>query len=175
MKREKLILVGASGSGKDHLLRGLVKKGLKYQPKITTRPRRKLETEGVEYNFIEKQDFENLLENKKIKAYQDIKVTEDINWYYGISSENFERNHLFIMTPHEINLLSEKDRKDSFVVYLDIDESVRRERITKRSDNNDSVERRISSDKIDFRGFNKYDLKVSDPDFDIDDVYNLMS
>ena len=31
IKNEKVILVGPSGSGKDYLLRGLVKKNLKYQ------------------------------------------------------------------------------------------------------------------------------------------------
>ncbi len=38
-KREKIILTGKSGSGKDFLLRGLVKKGLIYSPKFTTIPK----------------------------------------------------------------------------------------------------------------------------------------
>lgn len=172
-KTEKLIIVGASGSGKDHLLRGLIRKGLKYEPKITTRPKRKLETNGVEYNFVERNYFETLLEKNQIKAYQDIDIGET-NWYYGISSDNFEKNQVFIMTPHEISMLKEEDLKRSFIVYLDIEESVRRERITRRNDNDDSIDRRIESDKVDFDKFGIYDLRVTDPEFDTSDVYSLM-
>ena len=31
-KKEKIIILGKSGAGKDHLLRGLIKKGLVYLP-----------------------------------------------------------------------------------------------------------------------------------------------
>ena len=78
------------------------------------------------------------------------------------------------MTPHEVSTLSDEDRKKCFIVYLDIEESVRRQRLTKRDDNNDSIDRRVNSDKIDFKNFSNYDLKISDPEFDIEMVYDLM-
>lgn len=173
-KTEKIIICGASGSGKDHLLRGLIKKKLKYQPKLTTRPRRSLEREGVDYNFIDNNSFSKMLELNEIKAYQHFLINEN-DWYYAISKNNFENNQVFIMTPHEISSLSEDDRKKCFVVYLDIDEPTRRKRISKRNDNNDSIERRIQSDEKDFSGFKGYDLKITDPEFDASMVYELMN
>lgn len=174
MKTEKIVIVGKSGSGKDHLLRGLIKKELKYQPKITTRPKRKLEKQGIEYSFLNNQNFNKMLESNEIKVYQHF-VIDNSDWYYSISNQNFENNQLFIMTPHEISTLNKEDRKKCFVVYLDIDESIRRARITKRNDDNDSINRRMEADEADFKYFVDYDLKITDPDFETDMVYDLMN
>jgi guanylate kinase len=174
LKQECMIICGQSGSGKDFLLRGLKKMDLKYDPKITTRPKRSLERDGIEYNFITNDEFKILLSGDKIKTYQHF-VIEGEDWYYAITKENFDNNHLFIMTPHELSQIPPEDRKNCFVVYLDIDEDVRRSRITRRNDNNDSVERRIQSDKLDFKDFTDYDLRLNDSDFEVDMVYSLMS
>lgn len=174
MKIEKCVICGHSGSGKDHLLRGLVKMGLKYNPKITTRPKRNMEREGVEYNFITNDSFQKLLESNEIKTHQHF-VIENSDWYYAISSKNFEENQLFIMTPHEISTLSEIDRKKCFIVYLDIEESIRKSRIMRRNDNNDSVMRRMKADDEDFKDFKDYDLRITDPEFEDEMVYDLMN
>lgn len=173
MKSEKCIICGASGSGKDYLLRQLIKLGLKYSPKITTRPMRKMEKDGVDYNFMTNETFKNLLNENNIKTYQHFTV-QDSDWYYAISEENFNENQLFIMTPHEISMISPEDRKKCFVVYLDIDETVRKNRIIKRNDNNDSITRRLEADKADFKDFSDYDLKITDPEFDSEMIYDLM-
>lgn len=174
LKHEKIILTGKSGSGKDHLLRGLIKRNLKYSPKFTTRPKRELETEGAEYNFITNDIFLELNKSNKIKVFQTF-IINDNTWYYGITKENFDNNKLFIMTPFEISQLSEEDLKGCFLVYLDIDIDIRRKRISNRNDNNDSVERRLIADEIDFKDFKNYDLKITDPEFDADWVYDLMN
>jgi guanylate kinase len=173
-KTEKLIITGPSGSGKDFLLRGLLKKELRYYPKFTTRPKRLLETEGIEYNFIDNKTFELLNSEGQIKVYQSFLIGED-TWYYGVTKQNFDENQLFIMTPFEINQLSEDDLKSCFVVYLDIDMEIRRKRISKRNDNNDSIERRLEADEIDFKNYKYYDLKLTDPEFEAEWVYNLMN
>jgi guanylate kinase len=171
-KKEKLIILGASGSGKDFLLRELVKKGLRYSPKFTNRPKRSLEREGIDYNYISNDKFIKMKENE-VKVYQSFPIGDEI-WYYGITKENFNNNQVFIMTPHELSQLSEIDRVGTFIVYLDIPEDIRRKRISNRNDNNDSIERRIKADELDFKGFNTYDLKITDPEFDADSVYELM-
>jgi guanylate kinase len=173
MKTEKVILVGPSGSGKDFLLRGLIKKDLNYAPKFTTRPKRKFETDGLEYKFLTNEDFLKLKSEDRIKTHQEFKIG-DSTWYYGVTVDNFEKNQLFIMTPHEISQLSDKDLKACFVVYLDIPLDVRKARLIKRQDQNDSVERRLNADEIDFTNFNYFDLKITDPDFDSDSIYDLM-
>ena len=60
------------------------------------------------------------------------------------------------MTPNELSQISEEDRKSSFVVYLNIDQSIRKERLLERNDNNDSIDRRIVADGEDFKGFMDY-------------------
>lgn len=172
-KSEKCIIIGGSGSGKDYLLRGLVKRGLRYSPKYTTRPQRKLETNGQEYFFIQNPDFESMLESNQIFVYQKFDIFDSV-WYYAISRDNFEENQVFIMTPHELSNIDTEVRKECFVVYLDIDREVRRKRITSRDENADSVDRRLDADDLDFKEFKDYDLKISDPNFDIDTVYDLM-
>ena len=172
MKNEKFIIVGKSGSGKDFLLKGLIDKGERYAPKVTTRPIRKGEVNGLEYDFIDNQQFQFLIEEKRIKVQQKF-IINGQNWNYGITVENFNRHNLFIMTPYEITQLSDDDRKGCFIVYLDIDENTRRKRISSRFDNNDSIDRRIAADDQDFLYFDTHDLKISDPNFDIDLVYQF--
>ena len=65
-------------------------------------------------------------------------------------------------------------RKGCFVVYLDIDRDIRESRLLGRQDKNDSITRRLDADDIDFGSFKDYDLKITDPEFLADDVYDLM-
>ena len=39
---------------------------------------------------------------------------------------------------------------------------------------NDSIRRRLDADDVDFEYFTDYDLKITDPEFDADGVYDLM-
>lgn len=173
-KTEKILILGKSGSGKDHLLRGLIKLGLRYSPKITTRPKRELETDGVEYKFTDNPTFEKMLEENQILVHQKFIIGGE-TWYYGISRESFSENQTFILTPHEFSQLEESDLKNTFVVYLDIESEIRRKRIQKREDRSDSIDRRMEADEIDFREFKKYDLKITDPEFEAEWVYDLMN
>jgi guanylate kinase len=177
-KTEKLILIGPSGSGKDYLLRKLTEKGLKPGVKWTTRPTRKHEVQGVTYNFIDLSTFQNSITNDEFLCYQKFNVTpegkESETWYYGLTKEEFNSSQAFIMTPGEFETLTPELRKECFVVYLDIDRVTRKNRIQGRGDKNDSVERRLDADEEDFKSFSDYDLRVTDPEFEADDIYSLM-
>jgi len=172
-KKEKIIILGQTGSGKDFLRKELVKLGLKYSPKFTTRPKRESETNGVEYDFIDYNLYIDLHKNGKIKTSQSF-IINDVNWYYGITNENWNNNQIFIMTPFELEQIDEEELKGCFVVYLNIDLETRRERVTSRDDKNDSIERRLKADQNDFDGFKKYDLCITDPEFEADWIYDLM-
>lgn len=172
-KKEKIIILGQTGSGKDFLRKDLVKLGLKYSPKFTTRPKRETETNGVEYDYIDYNLYIDLHKNGKIKTSQSFNIS-GVNWYYGITNENWDINQVFIMTPFELKQISEEDLKNCFVVYLNIDLETRRERVISRNDQNDSIERRLEADQVDFEGFNKYDLCITDPEFESEWIYDLM-
>ena len=177
-KKEKLIILGKSGSGKDFLMRKLVEKGLKPCLKWTTRPPRKFEQQGITYNFVDDSTFIQSINENKFLTYQTFNVTPENSspetWYYGITNQEFNESQVFIMTPGEFDNISQEQRRNCFVVYLDIDRSVRESRLFRREDKNDSISRRLDADEVDFQKFNDYDLKITDPDFTADDVYNLM-
>ena len=178
IKKEKVVILGPSGSGKDFLLRKLVEKGLKPCLKWTTRPKRKFEEQGVTYNFVDDFEFLQSINENKFLTHQEFDVTpEDSDtekWYYGITTNEFESSQVMIMTPGEFVDITEEQRKDCFVVYLDIDRSIRESRLHTREDKNDSIKRRLDSDEIDFSEFIDCDLKITDPEFNGEDVYGLM-
>lgn len=177
-KTEKILVIGQSGSGKDWLLRQLKKEGLTTSVKTTTRPQRKFEVQSVTYNFTDNTEFQSLLENNQFICHQSFQVTpegrEPETWHYGLTKEEFDKAQAFIMTPGELKQLDPEVRKGCFVVYLDINREIREKRISGRNDNNDSVKRRLDADEIDFQDFNDYDLKITDPDFEVDLVLSLM-
>lgn len=174
MKSEKIIICGPSGSGKDYLQRQMVARGLKFSPKLTTRPPRSGESDGRDYMFVEDAEFGEMERDGKIKTCQSFSVNES-TWHYAITRQGFDEGQVFIMTPAEIGQLTPEERKGCFVVYLAIDEQTRLSRVLGRQDRNDSVTRRFLADRSDFERFADYDMKVTDPEFDPDLIYDLMS
>jgi guanylate kinase len=174
MKQEKIIILGPSGSGKDHLRKELINLGLKYSPKITTRPKRINEQDGIDYSYTNNQTFESLINEGKVK-YSEKFIINQQDWWYGISEDNWNNNQIFIMTVGEFNQINEEDRKSCFVVYLNIDKETRKSRLNERMDNNDSIVRRINADEQDFSNFTGYDLSITDPEFEVSWIYDLMN
>ena len=86
------------------------------------------------------------------------------NWSYGTTVKQFYNDDVFIMTPYGISKIKEEDRKNCFIIYIDIDLETRKERLSKRSDA-DSVDRRLIADEQDFKDFTNYDIKISTPNF----------
>lgn len=156
---KKVIIVGKAASGKDYLREYFESCGLSICVADTTRPKRKGEVDGEEYNFIRKEEF---LRRKFSGEY--LETGYYGTWYYGTPVSEWEDKKVFIMTPHAVSTLGEDMRKNSFVVYLDISEKVLRERLEKRGDA-DSVDRRIKADTKDFLDFTDFDLRVTEPEF----------
>jgi guanylate kinase len=179
MKKEKIIILGKSGSGKNYLMDGLVNFNLKPCVKTTTRPKRNGEKEGIDYFFITKQHFFDNLDNNTMLVYQDF-IVKPLNldeqiWYYGITKKEFNNSDIVILTPKEYNtIINSYDRKYFFVVFLDIEREIRKNRLVSRNDNNDSIDRRLDSDDLDFKNLLDYDLRITDPDFSAIDVYSLV-
>lgn len=171
---KRVIIVGASASGKDYLLRKFIDGGFSGCLKCTSRPIRPREEQGVDYNYISDSEFIFGVENKVFLTHESFDVSSDgINytkWYYGITHKEFESSTVLIMTPGELKNLSSNDRAESYIIYLKIDRSIREIRYSKRNDNNDSIKRRMDSDDKDFENFNDYDLLVTDAKFDYDDI-----
>lgn len=176
-KTEKLIILGPSGSGKAFLMNEIIKKGLKPCLKWTTRPIRKGEKNGLTYNYVSEDFFIESIKKDKFISYEKFDVTTDSkekSWYYGITRNDFKESQAFIMTPSQYKSLDfrKDERTGCFVVYLDIDRKIRESRLHEKSKND--LKLKLDADEIDFKGFDDYDLKVTDPDFSADDIYDLM-
>jgi len=162
--KKRLILVGKSAAGKDHARKVCEQWfNMPYAISYTTRPPRDEETDGKDYYFISKELFEEMISDDV--WYEWVMFN---GWYYGTTNEQMEKTRqVFIMTPHGLSHLSEKDRNESLVVYLDIDEEIRKVRMYERGGNDDSVDRRLQADILDFLGFMNYDVKITDPYYKI--------
>ena len=157
----RIVIVGAGGSGKDHLRNKFIEKGFKPNIAYTTRPQREGEIDGKDYNFISVGTFKNCI---NINFWQEYNIFKD-EWYYGTSFEDWESKQIFIKEPHGVSMINPEDRKSTLVIYLAIPEEIRKERMNKRIGNADNVERRIDADRKDFENFTDYDIKITDPNF----------
>jgi guanylate kinase len=159
--KSRIILCGKAASGKDHLRKILEGRGFKYGVSYTTRPPRKGEIDGKDYFFLEENEFQTLVEQGFF--YEHVAFN---GWSYGTSKEQwFVNDDVFIMTPSGIGKLHAADRKSSFVIYIDIPVDIRRERLSERNDNSDSIERRLSADDNDFKTFTDFDIRITDHNF----------
>jgi len=159
--KSRIILCGKAASGKDHLRKILEGRGFKYGVSYTTRPPRPGEVDGKDYYFLEEAEFKALIEQNFFYEH----VTFN-GWYYGTSKEQwFTTDDVFIMTPSGIGKLHAADRKQSFIIFIDIPTDIRRQRLQQRNDNNDSIERRLAADDNDFVGFTDFDIKITDSNF----------
>ena len=153
---KKIILVGKAASGKDFFKDYLTNEG--FMPSIahTTRPIRENEEEGKTYHFITDNEFDMMVAQGKFYEH---KVFN--GWKYGTTKDSFEKSDVFILTPSGVGNI---DVEDFVVVYFSISQDLRVERLRDRSDS-DKILRRLSADNEDFRGFNDYDILVTDPKF----------
>lgn len=169
--KKRLIIVGKGGSGKDHMRKMFQDEGFRYCVSHTTRPPRKDETHGVDYFFI---SLDGAIHEFILKD-QFYEFVVFNGWLYGTSKEQFQRSNLFIMTPSGIAKLTPSDRKESLIVYLDIDEPIRKHRLSMRKDSDD-VQRRLEADFNDFKDFTDFDERITDPFFkNLDHLINLIS
>lgn len=162
MKNSGIIIVGPGGSGKDHLRKIMESRGYKNGVPYTTRPMRKGETEGIDYYFIDEKKFDSMLENKYFFTFATFR-----EWKYGFTKSQFSENtgcNLFVMSPSHLEKISGSMRNNFLVIYLNPDIEIRRERLSKRNDD-DSVERRIKGDISDFRDFDNYDIMITNDNF----------
>ena len=170
MSKKRVIIAGKGASGKDHLRKMMVEDGFNYCVSHTTRPMRSDEEEGIDYYFVKEEEaYMMILEDLFLEH------TNFNGWIYGTSKDEFHKSNLFIMTPSGISQLSPEDRSESIILYVDIDENTRRERMSMRRDADD-VDRRIEADEKDFLNFIDYDFSITDPAFNIvpEELYSVL-
>ncbi len=156
----RIILVGPGASGKDFMRKRLEERGMTYAVSYTTRPPRPGEADGKDYFFLSQETCKEMTEAGKF-----YEVIDFNGWTYGTTLEQFYRDDVFIMTPSGLSHLSPEDRAKSFVIFFEIDEEIRRQRLEERVMPGHTVDARLEADRVLFSGFNNYDLKITNPNF----------
>lgn len=141
-----IILCGASASGKTVTALELQKKyGLKKAITTTTREKRVGETDGVEYFFISKEEFQKrLAENKFVES-----SLYNGN-YYGCGLDQVSDDKVVVLDPNGLHSFKKLKNKNIVTFLLIADESTRRERMISRGDKEENIKQRLTNDVIDF-------------------------
>lgn len=147
-----IALMGKAASGKDTLLRTIVRE---YPDKFneivscTTRPPREGELNGINYHFLTIEDFTN-----KVLSGDMLEATEFNGWHYGTSKSALSEDkiNIGVFNPTGIYCLMEDKSIDLRVYYIQADDNCRLIRQLQRESNPDIEEifRRYRTDKEDF-------------------------
>ena len=165
---KRVLLVGKAGSGKDYFRDFLLNEGFKPSVSHTTRPKREGEVDGETYHFVSKTIFDRKISDKEMFEHKEFN-----GWMYGTSIKEMTNADVFIFTPSGIKDLSKEFLLNSIIVYFDIPTGVRVSRMLKRSDA-DCFARRLLADEEDFRDFDTFNIKVSDPEFCCEEVLDFV-
>lgn len=155
------IIMGKTCSGKNAVVKELVSRGWSQIITYTSRPKRRGEKNGREYFYISEEDFANKIKSGYFAEWKSYYVNGK-TWYYGSPSEEIieasldDKNHVIILTPQGVEdtlaFLSKyiSDYQIN-IIYLYANRSTILKRLQKRKDKNDSIERRMRADDIDFK------------------------
>ena len=154
MKHKIIILVGQSACGKSAIYKQLVKKGYKGLITNTTRPMREGEVDGKDYNFLSKDQFDNLIAEGQMVEYRRYNTVFG-TWCYGSSAEQVDldkHDYVIVLTLDVADAwINHFGAKNCIVFYIDAPKSVREARAKERgSFNQDEWNRRVITDKQDF-------------------------
>lgn len=168
-----VILSGASGSGKATIKKELLKRNANIisLPSYTDRKPRPGEVDGIEYNFISTEEFENLIKNDDLYEYD-----KHHNNYYGTSksilNEKIKTGKIIIKdieengTENLLKLL--KDKVKIVTIFLKVPKDVLKKRLIERNLNLsiEDIERRLNRFEYEESKINLYDYVIKNNDLE---------
>ena len=138
-----IILVGESASGKSTIERCLCDNyNYKRVISYTTRPKREYETDGIDYHYISKENFE-----EKLKQGFFAEHTMYRDWYYGSAVEDCTDDKVIVANPHGLRQLNKMSNVKAISFYIKVPERIRLIRMLNRGDDILECFRRIFSDQ----------------------------
>lgn len=141
-----IILTGASASGKTVTALDLQKRyGLVKAVTTTTREKRIGESNGVEYFFVSKEEFEAKLKNGHFVEHSIYN-----NNYYGCGIDQIDDNKIVVLDPNGLHSFLNLHNKNIVSFLLIADEETRRQRMVGRGDKQENIKIRIENDVNDF-------------------------
>lgn len=150
-----IILMGKSGAGKDTIQNQIIDRyDFNRFVSTTTRPMRKGEMDGREYHFISVEEFKKKLIDDEFIEIRDYEVAGNKTWHYGSEKKEIskDKDQIIILDPNGAKKFIDVFGKNNcFVVSIEAEDKVRRERAERRG-SFDEVEwrRRLKDDAIKF-------------------------
>ncbi|MDC0409464.1 guanylate kinase [Pelagibacteraceae bacterium] len=166
-----VILSSPSGAGKTTLTKKLQQKynNFKISVSHTTRPPRSNEVDGVDYNFITKKKFEDLINDKEFYEYAKI-----FDNYYGTLKKNVDKilkknDIIFDIDWQGTRQLSKFKELKLVKLYLITDsKSELKKRLLNRDQNTkEEIEKRFNSFDEDVKYWNDYDYIIINKNLEV--------
>lgn len=176
-----LVLTGKTASGKDTVMGKILARFPDFKKVTTTTSRtpRDEEINGIDYNFISKEEFEQKIKNGDFIEY--------VNYggnLYGTEKtqilDNLNSNLIWRIDPSMAGKIREftKDFK-TLVIYLTVDDEVVLQRLKQRNLSPQEIERRMQEDKTFWQQYkDNYDFVVENIpgqlDQTVDKIINIV-
>ena len=152
-----ILICGESRSGKNAIASSLEDHGFRQLVTTTSRPIRDGEINMIDYNFVTREQFEDLIKSDMLieyRKYDTLVGGVPDTWYYGSTKERLldHDNYCIVLTPEGISHFIEYYGKDScFVVKINVDAEIRKSRAMLRGSFDETEwNRRLSADAEDF-------------------------
>ena len=164
-----VILSSPSGVGKTTLTKKIQQKYQNFKISVshTTRSPRSNEIDGIDYNFVSKEKFEQLIDENKFYEYA--KIFEN---YYGTLKKNVDEailknDILFDIDWQGTKQLSKFKNLKLIKIFLIIDKKELKNRLISRNQNSkDEVEKRFNAFDNDIKHWNDYDFIIINKNLD---------
>lgn len=167
-----IVLAGASASGKTEAAKMLAKKyNITKVITTTTRSIRDGEVDGVDYFFVSKEKFEQMIKEEKFVEY-----TFYNGNYYGSTKDQIAPGKCVVIDPAGLKAYTDLHDVNIVTFFLDLSEELRHQRMLSRGDKPELVEKRISHDRGAFTPdkLTKVDFKVSSEKYSIEEIATLI-
>lgn len=160
MKKSITILMGKTNSGKSSIAQYLVEH-YNYNNAITytSRPKRANEINGIDYYFVNKNIFTDMILQKQFiehRQYHTLVNNKPDTWYYGLAKErnniDLSLNNVLILTyDGTLKAIQYFGLDKCNVIYIDVPEETLIQRAKQRCDYDEiEFKRRLKADNKDF-------------------------
>ena len=163
-----IVLSGPSASGKTEVAKKLMANyGIKRVITTTTRDMRINEVDGVDYYFVSKDRFQEMIKDDLFVEY----TNYNGNFYGSLKSEVAD-NKVIAIEPNGMRAYIALKDPRIVVFFLNVDENTRKERMLARGDNPKCVLERLKEDKVRFTKENlpNVDVIVDSQNYNLEEV-----
>ena len=169
-----LVITGKSASGKDTIIAKILEKYPNFKKVLTTttRPPRKGEINGIDYNFISETEFID-----KIQKQEFLEHVKYGGNYYGTEKSRItpEGNLIWKIDPSMAGKAKEVF-PDSKVIYITADDKVVLERLKIRGIDGEEFQERMADDQEFWDQYkNKYDYVIENVPGKLDETVNRVA